>query len=103
MTFAKAAKSHFASRANGVTRFALGYQELGDTPILLPPREQQKGIVAFLDEKTAQIDKVLTLRGTNIDQISGGAIAKLVKALLEYRSALITAAVTGQIDVSGAA
>lgn len=73
------------------------------TRVLVPPWELQRLIVAFLDEKTAQIDKVLTLRGTNIDQISGGAIAKLVKALLEYRSALITAAVTGQIDVSEAA
>ncbi len=52
-------RAHFASRANGVTRFALGHQELGDTPIVLPSRKQQRTIVRFLDEKATQIDTLI--------------------------------------------
>ena len=50
----------------------------------LPPLDTQRQIARFLDEKTAQIDRL-------IDRIWDS-----VACLEEYRSALITAAVTGQ-------
>jgi type I restriction enzyme S subunit len=59
---------------------------LKDWQLPLPPLETQKRIAAFLDEKMAQID---TIRLRVDDSVS---------RLHEYRSALITAAVTGQIE-----
>ena len=49
---------------------------------------EQRGIVAFLDRETANIDALVAKVGATRDR------------LREFRSALITAAVTGQIDVS---
>lgn len=51
---------------------------IGNLPILLPPLHEQDSISAFLDRETARIDK-----------------------LHEYRTSLISAAVTGRIDVRG--
>ena len=53
----------------------------------LPPKEEQIQIAAFLDHKTAQIDKLINKTSEAIDTLN------------EYRTALITAAVTGKIDV----
>lgn len=54
-----------------------------------PPLPQQRAIADYLDERTARIDEAIaTARG-------GIALAK------ERRSALISAAVTGKIDVGG--
>jgi restriction endonuclease S subunit len=57
--------------------------------IPLPPSEEQDAIVDFLDSESSKIDRI-------INKIEV-AIAKLS----EYRTALITAAVTGKIDVRG--
>lgn len=56
-------------------------------PLLLPPVEHQKSFVAEYDEQTTQIDALIAKAEEHI------ALAK------ERRSALIAAAVTGQIDV----
>lgn len=53
----------------------------------LPPRSEQNKIVAFLDRKTAKIDML-------VDKIK-----EAIGRLKEYRTALISAAVTGKIDV----
>ncbi|MCY4614848.1 MAG: restriction endonuclease subunit S [Chloroflexi bacterium] len=53
----------------------------------LPPLDEQRAIVALLDLRTASIDHVRD------------AIALAVERLQEYRTALITAAVTGKVDV----
>lgn len=53
----------------------------------LPPLPEQKEIAAYLDKETACIEKL-------IDNIRDG-----IERLKEYRTALISAAVTGQIDV----
>ncbi len=53
----------------------------------LPSREEQLAIAAFLDQETAKIDALITEAKRAID------------LLKERRSALISAAVTGQIDV----
>jgi type I restriction enzyme S subunit len=54
-----------------------------------PPLPEQRAIASFLDRETAKID---------------GMVAKIeivIERLQEYRTALITAAVTGKIDVRG--
>lgn len=59
--------------------------------IVVPPLDEQRRIADYLDEQTAKIDTLIAETETFIE------LAR------ERRSALITAAVTGQIDVRGAA
>jgi type I restriction enzyme S subunit len=61
------------------------------TPIVVPPLDVQETIVLEVGEQTAKIDSLVAK-----------AIA-MIEVLQEYRSALITDAVTGKIDVRGAA
>ncbi len=56
-------------------------------PVLLPPHEEQDEIVAYVNERLGKIDKLIE-RTTRFIALSK-----------ERRAALITAAVTGQIDV----
>ena len=55
----------------------------------LPSLLEQNSIVYFIDEKTVQLDQ----QKVKIEQV--------IDHLVEYRSALITNAVTGKIDVRG--
>ena len=64
----------------------LNAEELGSCLLLLPPRSEQEHIVAHLDAKIPCIDTAVERVGQSIDRLQ------------ELRSALITAAVTGQID-----
>lgn len=57
---------------------------------VLPPPAEQHAIVAYLDRETARIDE-LTAK-----------VEEAIELLGEYRTALITAAVTGQVDARGA-
>ncbi len=63
--------------------------EISDLLIAIPPFSEQQAIAAFLDRETGKIDSLVSKVET--------AIGKLK----EYRSALISAAVTGKIDVRG--
>ncbi|SHL26343.1 restriction endonuclease subunit S [Streptomyces yunnanensis] len=60
-------------------------------PVVLPPVDEQRRIADFLDEQTLKIDALIFEAETFV-QLAG-----------ERRSALIMAAVTGQIDVREAA
>jgi restriction endonuclease S subunit len=55
--------------------------------VCAPPTDEQRAIAAFLDRETAKIDALVA-------KISEG-----IEKLKEYRTALISAAVTGKIDV----
>jgi type I restriction enzyme S subunit len=57
------------------------------TPVLLLPVFEQRAIADFLDRETAKIDALITKIQAAIDKLK------------EYRTALISAAVTGKIDV----
>jgi len=56
--------------------------------LALPPLKEQRAIAAFLDSQTECIDAL------------SGQVEAAIERLQEYRTALITAAVTGKIDVS---
>ncbi|WP_198291108.1 restriction endonuclease subunit S [Mycobacterium sp. 155] len=71
----------------GATNNDLGLTRMVNIELPLPPLEEQRRIVAYLDEQTAKIDALIAETETFIDLSR------------ERRSALITAAVTGQIDV----
>ncbi|CAG1020072.1 Type-1 restriction enzyme EcoKI specificity protein [Patescibacteria group bacterium] len=74
---------------DGCSREGLNFADFGCFNIFVPTKEEQKVIVDFLGRKISEIDGLI--------QKIESAIAKL----REYRSSLITAAVTGKIDVRG--
>jgi type I restriction enzyme S subunit len=61
---------------------------LGSIKLADPPVQEQQKIAEYLDKKTAQIEEQKT------------KIQQAIDVLKEYRTALITNAVTGKIDVS---
>jgi type I restriction enzyme, S subunit len=56
-------------------------------PFIIPPLPEQQAIAAFLDRETAKIDTLSAKVHTAIERLK------------EYRTSLISAAVTGKIDV----
>ncbi|WP_417814417.1 restriction endonuclease subunit S [Thalassospira alkalitolerans] len=75
-------------RRKGSTVGHLRVPEVHNFPCLLPPLNEQDGILARLDSNLDTYTKL------------GESIRASINRLKEYRSALITAAVTGQIDVA---
>ncbi len=75
--------------ATGVTRYGLPNAAVGETLIPLPPLDEQHAIAAFLNRRLERVDD-LTSR-----------VEAAIERLDEYRAALITAAVTGKIDLRG--
>jgi type I restriction enzyme S subunit len=65
----------------------LSQQQIGNVPVCHPPLPEQAAIAAYLDVETAKLDALV------------GKVEEAVERLQEYRTALITAAVTGKIDV----
>ena len=69
--------------------FRFNTDDLKNIFISIPNVSEQKQIADYLDKKTAQID-------TLVDKAK-----KSIELLKEKRTALISAAVTGKIDVRG--
>jgi len=88
---ARPINDQFRVAANGITRFGLSKESIASVIFPVPPLEEQKAISAFLRRETAKIDG-LVLKAESV-----------IESLSEYRSALISAAVTGKIDVRGEA
>ena len=76
------ARSFFATRANGITRYGLGIYAINNFILPIPPLEEQQKIAAFLDRETAQIAAL-------IDEQT-----RLIGLLGEKRQAVISNAVT---------
>jgi type I restriction enzyme S subunit len=66
----------------------LNAEELGGFTVLCPPVHEQRAIADFLDRETGKIDRL------------AATVEEAIGRLQESRAALITAAVTGKIDVS---
>ncbi len=76
------------ANSEGTAQLNISPSELGEVRIVFPSSlEEQEEIVAFLDSKTAKIDALIAKQ------------EQLIGLLRERRSALISAAVTGKIDV----
>ncbi|TFV58992.1 UNVERIFIED_ORG: restriction endonuclease subunit S [Bacillus sp. AZ43] len=71
----------------GATFRRLNLGTLARTPIPFAPLDEQRRIASYLDEQTAKIDALIA------------ETERFIELARERRSALITAAVTGQIDV----
>lgn len=89
----EAAYVHLRTESEGVgsTKGAITCEQLGAWRMPIPALREQSEIVSFLDRETAKLDTLMTEARTAIT------------LLQERRTALISAAVTGQIDVRGLA
>lgn len=54
-------------------------EELGNVPICLPPLSEQRRIADFLDAETARIDKLVSLRGKQLDLIVEKFISESIR------------------------
>lgn len=75
--------------ASGVTRARMNLSATSDRVLAFPPIDEQKAIAIELDSERQRADSVKR------------KVHEAIERLTEHRSALITAAVTGQIDVRG--
>ncbi|WP_157817840.1 restriction endonuclease subunit S [Candidatus Thiodictyon syntrophicum] len=83
--------NHFQMAQYGGTKQGLGLDDVGNTLLPLPPLREQQSISTYVDEGLCQA------RATQL------SICRQLDRLQEYRQALITAAVTGQLDIGAAA
>ena len=77
--------------SNSTTIEVIYSDSLKETLLPLPPLSEQRAIAAFLDRETAQIDALVA------------KVREVINRLKELRTALVSAAVTGKIDVREAA
>jgi type I restriction enzyme, S subunit len=77
--------------ALGATIRGVNIRDLKRASIPVPPLVEQKAIAQFLERETTRIDGLIATVGVAIDRLK------------ELRTALISAAVTGKIDVRGQA
>ncbi|MCC7300979.1 MAG: restriction endonuclease subunit S [Verrucomicrobia bacterium] len=78
---------HVLLKAFGGAQPNISDTQLLSCSVPVPPPKEQAAIAAYLDEETAKLD------------VLAGKVETAIERLQEYRTALITAAVTGKIDV----
>lgn len=78
--------NQFSSYGKGTTRKIIGRSVFNNIKIVLPPKEEQIKIASFLDEKTSQIDEVISQK------------EKLIELLKERKQIVINDAVTKGLD-----
>jgi type I restriction enzyme S subunit len=84
----KAATFYVEKQAHGIIGLVhITRKDLGLVPMPVLRPDEQRAIAHFLDRETAQVDELIAKVGEAVDR------------LREYRTALISAAVTGKIDV----
>lgn len=80
-------QDYFSLAAQGTTMEGLNMTSIGELEVALPPLDEQLQILDFVNQEE-----------TKIGQLSS-AVEHAIELLRERRSALISAAVTGKIDV----
>jgi len=85
--YSKVFSNELRRYATGLKVFRFNINDLKNIFISLPPKEEQKTIATFLDEKIAKINTLISKS------------TKAIELLKERRTALISAVVTGKIDV----
>jgi type I restriction enzyme, S subunit len=83
-----AGQAQLSGQGYGGTKIQLALDDVKSLWLPVPSPSEQRAIVDFLDRETATIDQMVT------------KIEAVIDRLQEYRTALITAAVTGKIDAS---
>ena len=82
----KTYRNYFALVGRGFTRINIKQEYINDLFAVLPPKKEQIKIASFLDDKTAQIDEVISQK------------EKLIELLKERKQIVINDAVTKGLD-----
>ncbi|MFP3801163.1 restriction endonuclease subunit S [Paraburkholderia sp. SIMBA_027] len=82
-------QNHFAAQGYGGTKIQLSLEDVRTIPMLTPTLMEQNAIVDYLDNEVNKIDTLIT------------KAQQAIELQKEHRAALISAAVTGKIDVRG--
>lgn len=80
---------HLERLSLGATIATIGMDDVRALECPIPPVEEQRAIVAYITRETGKIDQMVA------------KVEAAIERLQEYRTALITAAVTGKIDLRG--
>jgi type I restriction enzyme S subunit len=80
-------QTQFGLLLYGGTKEGLGLDDIRSLSVLVPPLTEQRAIAAHLDHETSKIDALVA------------HMQRAIERLREYRTALISAAVTGKIDI----
>jgi type I restriction enzyme S subunit len=80
-------RSQIRAKVSGIKVFSVTQTILNNTSVVVPPISEQQEIAAYLDEKTAKIDKLISELNTQLAELT------------EYKQAVISEAVTGKVDV----
>jgi len=86
-TLGDAGQMQLGGLGYGGTKIQLSLDDVKSLWLCVPPRPEQRAIAAYLDQEAAKLDALVAKVETAIERLQ------------EYRTALITAAVTGKIDV----
>ena len=80
----------FIIRATGIVEglIRLYTDDLFDITVAIPPEEEQKDILGFIENESNKFNKAIDLQQKQIDKLS------------EYKTTLINSAVTGKIKVA---
>lgn len=81
------ARKMFHGMGTGI-RLTLSYNELKNAPLPVPPRDEQNQIVRFLDWKVSEINKLISVRHKEIQELKG------------LKSTVINSAITKGVDTN---
>lgn len=81
-------RRYLVKEMNIVTRASLGQGLLKAMTVLIPPRDEQIAIAAYLDKKCSQIDQLIAIKQKKIEKLE------------QYKKSLIYEYVTGKKEVS---
>ena len=87
MTLSFVGKTYLETQGYGGTKIQLSLGDVANLVMTVPNIEEQQTIASFLDNETTKIDELTAEAKT------------VINLLQERRTALISAAVTGKIDV----
>lgn len=99
----RTSRTFMSSNAFGITRYGLRRDAILDLPVPVRSLAHQRALSDYLDAQTARIDRLAPLDRRPSASGGAGEIGRMVDLLRERRDALITAAVTGQLEIPGAA
>ena len=85
--FSDCCRNQLRALGYGGTKIQLGLEDVQNLVLCLPPHEEQKRIVSWLNIETGKQSQAIQ------------KVYESISTLREYRTALISAAVTGKIDV----
>lgn len=80
-------RRYLVKEMNLVTRASLGQGLLKAMPVLIPPYDEQIAIAEYLDNKCAQIERLITIKQAKIEKLE------------QYKKSLIYEYVTGKKEV----